>query len=169
MNPTEKPLTVELGGQRHTLHFNLNTFAAFEPVAGKHFLEFIGTLQDAFEQYKGEGGSAMSLLRRFSMIDFQALIWAALHTYDAQGEPKWPYTLHQVGRLVDLNSLTRLVPQVLTGNVANMPTEDEVDKGDTEARPPEPEARTGTPDSGGEPSGPSDEDVLASLTHSSDG
>ena len=178
MNPTSKPLTVSLGNKRHTLHFDLNTFSAFEDVTGRFFLDFLGGIQEAMSKARNDALEAagknlppdsMGALRMISLRDFRALIWAALHTYNVDDEPEWPYTLNQIGRMLDVEAMARLLPQVLTGGAQNLPDEADV-KEESAARPIEPKAGESSPrENGGGTSGPSDAEILESLTHSSDG
>jgi hypothetical protein len=169
MNPTTKPLSIVIGGQRCLLYFDLNTFAAFETATGKFFLDFLASMEDAVRSAvaQNNGGSdqtaALQLMRRISIKDVRAFVWAALHTYDANDEPHWPMTEGQLGRMIDVNNIAQLIPKLLSANADNGP---EVE-GESTSRPTVPE--TSVRSDGGGTSGPSDDDALASLTMRSDG
>jgi hypothetical protein len=67
------------------------------------------------------------------MVQLRALIWAALHEYDANDDPVWPLTLNQVGRLLKITDLTRIFSLFLTGHAENSPTRDELGESPAEA------------------------------------
>jgi hypothetical protein len=160
---TSKTITINLNGKIEKLHFNLNAFAAFEKVTGRFFLDFLATMQEALQSAKSTGDD-FSFLRKFSITDVRAFLWATLHTYDRDGEPQWPYTLAQVGRLIDLDNVSGVVNAIMTGQAENSPSREEVGTvpEETEDRPTE-----GSPvASGGPEFGPSDAAVLASLEES---
>ncbi len=172
MNPTNKPITIQLNGKKERLLFDLNTFVAFETVSKdrKPFLDFLAVMQDALAavQVGKEGG--FSLLRRLYIEDVRALLWAALHKYDADDEPVWPYTLSKIGRMVDVNNITTIVSALMTGSAENMPRKEESEpraEAEDEDRPPA-EAQSAE-NAGGSPFGPSDDDVLALVTEKSEG
>jgi len=171
VNPTNKPLVITLKGKQHKLFFDLNTFSAFEEVTGKFFLDYIGDLQEAVKATVEEDSKdPLGVFRRISMKDFRAFLWAALHYYGPDDEPIWPYKLHQLGKLVDVDTMARLVPQVLTGSAENLPNAEEMDapQESSSDRPPQPEAPKPAPENGGEVFGPSDAEVLGSLETSSE-
>jgi len=47
MDPTSKPVTVEIGGRDVTLHFNFATYKKFEQLTNKFFMNWFGELQNA--------------------------------------------------------------------------------------------------------------------------
>lgn len=47
MDPTSKPITVEIGGLPVTLHFDFTTYIKFEELTGKFFMNWFGELQNA--------------------------------------------------------------------------------------------------------------------------
>jgi len=47
MDPTSRPVTVEIGGRDVTLHFNFATYKKFEQLTGKFFMNWFGELQNA--------------------------------------------------------------------------------------------------------------------------
>lgn len=47
MDPTSKPITVEIGGQPVTLHFDFTTYIKFEQLTNKFFMNWFGELQNA--------------------------------------------------------------------------------------------------------------------------
>jgi hypothetical protein len=160
-------MVVTLGGRERKLFFDLNTFAAFEDVAGKHFLMYLHELQSvaSVAQAASEEERAM-MFCRISMKDIRALLWAALHEVNVEGKVIWPLTIEEVGAMLDIPSIVRLVPQVMTASTDNLPvsestSEDEPERPTvTEEKP----LKTSTPKSGGETFGPSDTDVLELLT-----
>jgi len=175
MNPTNKPLAVVIGGKRYHLYFDLNTYVAFERVTEKHFLDFLAGLQETVqaavvkpteEGKPADVTDALQVLRGISITDIRAFLWAALHEYDSQDEPTWPLTLGKLGRLVDTQTLYDLLPKILNQNADNMRGSGEEEAG-TPDRPTKSEVST--PEPGGALFGPSDADVLASLTEKSGG
>jgi len=157
-------MSVSLKGKEYTLYFDLNTFSAFEDVTGRFFLDFLVEVQEALvKAFPGEApeGTALQFIRRIPAKQVKAFIWAALHTYDSHGEPQWPMTLGQLGALIDYQTITRLVPQILSGAQANMPGK-EREEGSAEEENPT-EIGNSLLETGGSPLGPSDESVLASL------
>jgi hypothetical protein len=186
MNPTNKPLSVVLGGKTYPLYFDLNTFEAFERQTGVFFLDFLASLGESIQslqaQVEGAADSSkdalrqvrvLDVMRRLSLTNIRALIWAALHTYDKSGEPVWPFTIGQMSRLIDVETMATLFPRLMTASMDNI-RGSSTDGGDSSTneegaalRPTLPE--TSTPLDGGNESGPSDADVLGSLTLKSDG
>jgi hypothetical protein len=161
MNPTSKPITIHLDGKPHQLLFDLNTFAAFEEVSGKFFLDFLASVQESVSKSRTEGVlNPMELLRNISVRDVRAFIWAALHTYDREDNAKWPFTIQQLGRMIDLNSIPTLLPALLGGAADNFP-EPTTQKEETDR----PTNEVGlTVVNGGYASGLTDADALALLT-----
>jgi hypothetical protein len=47
MDPTSRPVTVEIGGRDVTLHFNFATYKKFEQLTNKFFMNWFGELQNA--------------------------------------------------------------------------------------------------------------------------
>lgn len=151
-------MTVKLGGQLRKLFFDLNTFSAFEEVTGRFFLDFLSDLQEGVRLSK-ESGDSTQMLRRVSIKQVRAFLWAALHNYTPDGEPEWPLTIGQMSRLIDVNNIGALLPAILSGTTVNMP----------ETPTEEPEGRptigvASNPVDGGSMFGPSDEVLSASLT-----
>lgn len=66
--------------------------------------------------------ASASLLRSVSMRDFRALVWAANHTYDRAGQPRWALSLMQIGNLIDLSNFAKVMPEVLRGGLNSLPT-----------------------------------------------
>jgi len=180
MNPTSKPLSVTLGGKQYKLFFDLNTFEAFETATSKHFLEFLASMQEALASIPklklDKNGSPLppkpdemfGFLRKLSIKDLRAFVWAALHDYDRNGEPVWPLTIGQMGRLVTTETIPMIISLVMKGTQDNSPSPDDLketeDGGKDNVRP----IRAGetTPADGGLDSGPSDAAILDSLTRS---
>lgn len=182
MNPTAKPLTVTLDGKRYIMHIDLNTFERFEEVTGKHFFEFIGSLQEAAapiierqakkkpdkdqaKELAAVTKEMMEFLRHVSARDLRAFVHAAIHTYDANDEPHWTLTVGQVGRLITPENFATIVTTIMRGSANNNPQKEEIREVKGEDRPTE---AGETPASGGPGFGPSDETVLASLTTKSE-
>jgi len=181
INPTAKPLHVEIGGHQATIHFDLNTLCAFEEATGRFFLDFLTSLQpltlEAAQDAASNTGppdspqaafalekTAVEILRKIGMRDVRALIWAGWHTYDGGDEPVWPFTISQVGAMLDAGALVRLLPQILHHSIANSVDKEESEK----VRPTHGEGTiplSHSPrNSGGGTYGPSDESILNSMT-----
>ncbi len=169
MNPTSKPLAVTLGGKRYKLYFDLNTFAKFEEVAGKHFLEFLADMQEALASISADHSplGAFGVLKKVAMKDLQAFVFAALHEYDHNDEPVWTLTVGQMGRLVTVENMVGVIRLVLRGNTENAPSPEDTQT-EAEKSPRPTNAGASTPADGGNNFGPSDESILASLTLHSD-
>ena len=170
MNPTSKPLSITLGDNKsYQLLFDLNTFSKYEEVTGVPFTEFLAGLHDAVQlAAKGAKGSEMDVLRHIRISDVKAFLHAALHTYDAQDEPVWPFTPGQLGRLVNIENLPRIINTLMTGHQSNLPDVEEMPVRAGGAQP-RPFVVDTTPGNGGGESGSSDEALLGSLTLKSAG
>lgn len=170
MNPTNKPLAVELGGKRYQMYFDLNTFEKFEEVTGRHFLDFLAALQEAAAELRPSKDGAvadrelMGFLRKLAIREIRAFIYAAVHEYDRNGEPVWPLTIGQLSRHITPGNMASLVALVMQGNARNSP-EVEKEAGGDKVRPID-EGSPSTPEDGGAPFGPSDASILDSLTKS---
>ena len=70
--------------------------------------------------------SPFDIVRKVPMTDLRALLWAALHEYDRDGEPRWPLTLHQVGRLLGIADVLPIFTAFLRGQAANSPSKEEM-------------------------------------------
>ena len=183
MDPTNRPLTVELGGEQRTMYFDLNTFAAFEEVTrsalhpeGKRFFAFIADMERVFSKVTSKGspikelslGEVLTIVGEVSLTDIRALAWAAMHEYpDTKGPPEWPLTLHEVGRLIDAQNLGTLLPRLLSASSDNMPDAEEIrpSREETVVAPDPPSP----PVDGGGGSGPTDQVLLDSLEKTSAG
>jgi hypothetical protein len=125
----ETVISIELDGVKRVMFFNANTMVAFEEATGKFFLDTLASLYESFKSIT-PGGDAnvdpFQVLKRVSMKDLRALLWAALHEYDAKGEPRWPLTLSQVGRMLTPESIPRVFSVFLKGQAANSPTKAEM-------------------------------------------
>ncbi len=193
MNPTTKPLAITLGGKRYHLHFNLNTFEKFEEITGKHFLEFVADMQEALEtssrvavsmlgknpspadlqKAMEQGGKAsLAFLKKLSIKDVRAFFYAALHEYDSNDEPVWTLTIGQMGKIITMDNIPDMVRMVMQGHVQNSPgkEDEEPNPMGEEEEPGRPTtAGSSIPANGGMASGPSDEEILDSLTKTSEG
>lgn len=183
MNPTNKPVTISLQGDKFKLYFDLNTFSAFEDETGRFFLDFIVELQEAItslamKQVAESNGAnpstetvaatpttALQFLRKVPIKQLRAFIWAALHTYDKHGEPVWPMTVGQLGARIDHTNIMELIPAIMKGSKDNLP-EPKAGVSDEEEQEedPRPMQDHSLQESGGIEHGPSDDDVLALMT-----
>ncbi len=124
-------INVTLNGKHYPLVFDMNTFAAYEEATKKNFFETLAGLIDTLSQMpRDDGGNLklnpMVLFRAVSVRDLRALVWAALHEYPSgSDEPVWPLTLNQVGRSIHVGNIVEITMAVLTGQMANYPTEEE--------------------------------------------
>lgn len=151
MTPTpiaEVRIPVVLDRER-TMIFNLNTMAAYEQATGKFYFDTLLKLYEihmnASEETKalidaastGNDAAAnldlkkvqeigLGIIRQVSMQDLRALIWAAVHEYDDNDNPKWPLTIAKVGRLLTPLKMPALLRLVVQGNNANNPTKAEL-------------------------------------------
>ena len=169
MNPTNRPAKVILAGHSYQLYFDLNTFTKYEEVSGSSFTQFISDLQDAV-QAVAETGNNMEFLRRINLRQLTQFLYSALHGYDPQDEPYWPLTIGQLGRLVDAENMVSVVRTLLQGYGSNAPSAEEassVTPDEDPTSPPPPVVPIA--DTGRKESGPSDAEVLGSLTKKSDG
>lgn len=181
MNPTSKPLAVTLDGKRYTLYFDLNTFSKFEEVSGKHFLDFLASMQEAAAvitagkkkpktSSKDQDESALAMftfLRKLSIKDIRSFVYSAMHEYDREGEPYWPLTIGQMSRLITAGNMSEMVVLLMQGNSQNAPSSDDMGSSE-ESEKARPTIATGeeTPVGGGDLFGPSDASILDSLTKS---
>lgn len=186
MTATNKPVSVTLDGKKYKMWFDLNTFDAFETASGgKFFLEFLASMQEALasippirtdkhgKSIPPKPEDMFGFLRKLSIKDLRAFVWAALHDYDRNGEPVWPLTIGQMGRLVTTDTIPEIISLVMKGTQDNSPSPDDLKEyegperqiNEGNARP----IRAGetAPASGGPDSGPSDADILGSLTRNS--
>jgi hypothetical protein len=129
---------------------------AFEQATGKFFLSTISELFEAVYpggDVKKIPANPLEIVRRVSMTDLRALLWAALHEYDAKDEPVWPLTMGQVGRLFQLKDIIPVFTAFLRGQSGNSPSHEEMGESQAETSktspngsPPVPH----TPEDGGE-------------------
>ncbi len=149
-----------------SLVFNVNTMAAYEEKTGKFYWDTVLKFSEIQGKYgyRLETGetvpsqaemrrSSTDIIRRIRVADIHAMLWAALHTYDAQDNPKWPLTLAQIGRLIMPFDTAKFLGLILKGIQANSPTNaelGEVSGGPTLVKPAEPP--TTQEESGGEAS-----------------
>lgn len=183
INPTETTIEVEIGGEKHTLYFNLNAFSKFEEASsmdenGKRlkFPKFLFRLLDAWSGLRSSGAtdnqqSLLDAIGEIGAADIHALLYGALHVYDRDDRPSWPLSPGRLGRILGPMELVRLLPQIMTGLQANLPQASDTPKGGEEADRPttvataQPVAVTpSTPVNGGSISGELDDGPLALLT-----
>jgi hypothetical protein len=129
---TRIPITLD---KEYVLFFNANTMCAFEEATGKNFLATVAALYEAYKplldaQKAGAtvtpAVAAGDVIRHVPIADLTALIWAGLHTYDANDMPTWPLTLGHVRRLINMTTIPKLFLSFLKGQSANSPTEAEM-------------------------------------------
>lgn len=155
LNPiAEVRSTIKLGGRDRTLVFNCNTMVAYEQATGKFFLQTVSDLVTAAfpsGMEKGIVKSPYEILRKVSMADLRALLWAAMHEYDKEDNPIWPLTLNQVGRLLLFQDIIPAFNSFLVGQVGNNPTRKEMGESQAESEKTIPTgAPQNTPETGGE-------------------
>ena len=122
------PITLDMPRK---MRFSANTMVAFETATGKFFLDTLASLYTIYKEAKkvvdpndpkGEPKvNAMEILRKISMKDLRALVWASLHEYDNNNQLVWPLTEAQVGRYINLGSLPGILTQYLNGYIGNIP------------------------------------------------
>jgi hypothetical protein len=131
----ETTVPIEIGGQKRLMYFNGNTMTAYEQATGKFFLDTLAKLYDVMRPIleaskngngKPSGVDGMEIMRHVSMTDLRALLWAALHEYGPNDEPRWPLTIGQVGRLITPSSVSGIFSAFLRGQAANSPTSEEL-------------------------------------------
>lgn len=189
INPTETIIEVEIGGEKHTLYFNLNAFSKFEEASsldenGKRlkFPKFLFRLLDAWAGLRSRGvaeatntdnqHALLDAIGEIGAADIHALLYGALHVYDRDDRPSWPLSPGRLGRILGPMELVRLLPQIMTGLQANLPQAGDTPKGGEEADRPMAAAaapKVSTPVNGGSTSGALDDGPLALLTVRSDG
>ena len=178
-NPTNRVGTIEIKGQPYELNFDLNTYAAFENVTHKFFPDFLADLQTAISEgsvtievpdpdnpgaTKKQLKDPMGVIRKMSFNLLRAFIWSALHFYDKNDDPVWPLTINQLGKLLDMPTLVKVLPQLITSTSQNLPT---AKRTDGEEKPTSETPTTVEP--GGSLSGLLDAGVLDSVEKSSVG
>jgi hypothetical protein len=140
LNPiAERRVPITLGGVERVLVFNLNSFTAYEEATDKFFLDTVATLYDVVTAAREKAIAAKDLnangdprinplevIRHVSMKALRALLWASLHEYDKSGEPHWPLTISQVGRLLQPEDIVPVFTSFLKGQSLNSPTREEM-------------------------------------------
>lgn len=135
-DPIAPTIQIELDKKR-TLVFDMNTFAAFEEATGgQSFFEVVTRLMttiNSFPEVTDESGNKtrkidpVALFKVIPVREIRALVWAALHTYDAQDDPHWPLTINQVGRLIHLGNVAQIALATMTGQLRTNPTAEELE------------------------------------------
>jgi hypothetical protein len=114
---------------------------AYEQVTKKFFLHTVSDLLVAAYPEGVEKGivkNPYAILSKVSMEDLRALLWSAMHDYDASDNPVWPLTLNQVGRLLKLQDIVPAFNAFLKGQTENNPTKSEMGESqaeDTKTKP----------------------------------
>ena len=138
------------------MRFSANSMVAYEEATGKFFLDTVASLYDVMRplieaQKAGLPANAnpLEIVRNVPMKDLRALIWASLHEY-VNDEPVWPLTIHQVGRMLQLNDIPRVFTAFLKGQSKNSPTTEEMGESQTPPVLPNPRVTSKEADGGGE-------------------
>ena len=170
MDPTNKPVYVTVENKKYKLHFNLNAFAAFEEESGVAFPEFLITLYEAFSLTQDvikdgkvvkQGRPLSEALKHLSIKKLSLFVWAALHDYDENDEPVWIFTPGQLRRKLGISDFMKMLPAITNGITVNMPEAKKGEKAEGEQGKTAPTLLHEKPEeSGGNSSGPSEEDVL---------
>jgi hypothetical protein len=140
MSPiAEKRVPVTLGGVERVLVFNINTMCQYEEATDKFFLDTVATLYEVVTAAREKAVAAndlnakgdpninpLEVIRHVSMKALRALLWAALHEYDKDGEPHWPLTMAQVGRLLQPEDIVPVFTKFIQGQSRNSPTREEM-------------------------------------------
>lgn len=134
VNPTNKPAKITLGGRKYNFYLNMNTFAAFDESTGKFFMDFIVSMQEAFSKAYALDPDTKQMVakdprlvaRTLQMADFRAFVWAGVHEYvvdrsNGREIATWPLSIYEVGKLLDLKEMLRLLPVVISANTDNLP------------------------------------------------
>ena len=124
------PIKLSDGRERFML-FEANTMCAYEAETGKFFLS---TVSDLFDAVFPDGVppdrvskvNPLEIMKRVSMTDLRALLWASLHEYNARDDPAWPLTLNQVGKLMQLQHVPAIFSAFLAGQQGNSPSKAEM-------------------------------------------
>lgn len=183
MNPLDVTVDVEIGGEKRKLYFNLNAFSKFEEASsiqadGKRlkFPRFFFGLLDAWskmQQRRADNAVESALLDAIGEIgasDILALIYGALHEYDAADNPRWPLSPGRLGRILNATELVKLLPQIMAALQANVPRKTDAPEKKGGEEPERPTSATPlTVINGGSPSGGMDEGPLDFLTVKSEG
>ena len=129
-NIAEVHVPIMLDKERMML-FDANTWNSYQEATGNFYLDTYASLCEIMSTKKGEEGEVreargMEILRKLPMPNLVALIWAAVHEYDAKGEPKWPLTQKQVGRYITLWNLPKILNAFIRGQMLNSPDKEEM-------------------------------------------
>ena len=135
----ELTIPITLGNNEYRMRFSGNTMCAYEQETGKFFLSTVSDLFDAvFPEGVPKDGTSkvkpMEVMKRVSMTDLRALLWASLHEYDERDEPFWPLTVNQVGRLLQMQNIPSIFSMFLAGQQGNSPTREEMGESPAAAR-----------------------------------
>lgn len=142
MELAELVIPIELGDKKLNMRFSANSMVAFEQVTGKFFMDTVSALYDTIfpKGHLDADGNAvkvtvtgMEIVRRISMEDLRALLWASFHEYDKNDEPVWPLTISQVGRRLDFKNVIPIFVKFLTGVSANSPSRTDMGESQAEA------------------------------------
>lgn len=97
INPTNKPLDVELGGEKLRLWIDLNTYTAFEARSGQNFMEWIMDMTEVMsEQQIASATEIAELLRALGKEDARP---------DEKGKFADPEIQQKVERIIVKNGL----------------------------------------------------------------
>ena len=141
----EVRIPVKIDDRERDLIFNVNYMIAFEEATNgfywdtmirlfDFYKEILAPVADKSEEERNDFLKAnvldllVKLSGRLKTKEQHALIWAALHEYPdgAEGEPRWPYTLKQLGRLIQPQQTLGLLSLILAGHNGNAPNRKEL-------------------------------------------
>ncbi len=154
MQLAEVRIPIDLDGPR-TLVFNLNTMMAFEQMSGRFYFDALMELLELYAnaskvardkklalnpQWDGTDPKdplrldVVTLLRKVSMATLKSLVWASLHEYNENDDPKWPLSIGTVGRLITPLKVPELLNLVVQGHTSNSPTPGELGEAGSAAK-----------------------------------
>ena len=155
----EMTVPLKLGNETYTMRFTGNTMVAYEEATDKFFMDTVSSLYDVVfpkGHVDDEGRptatrvTGLELVRKISIKELRALLWATLHDYDDKGDPVWPLTVTQVGSRLNFQNISYVFIRFLTGVSANSPSGGELgEPAAAPMTPPDAAGREGTtPDTG---------------------
>lgn len=180
MDPTNKPLTIELEGRTMDLYFDFWTIQKFEVETKKNYMNWIAGIAKrsqltAFElqmmETTDEATRDVDKMRFAEIIgdvmgfgDFVSIIWAAHHTPGKN--PRWLSTIESLAPICDQEAFYRWALPIMQAACKSVQRRKKPDEPVTEERPTSPSPMM-TPNGGGTISGDLDDGILDSLTKKS--
>ena len=176
MDPTDFEYQMELGGKPCTLLFDIDTFLAFEKKINQSHMNWLmsligGSVSLAREMYRDAESAGVApdqvqvpAGRLMSIADFIAIVWAANHSRATEfRDAKWPMKIEEVKRSITIGTYMEHAPKLIQLILASVQPSAKVKPAETEEQRPTNLSPTPIRSVGGSESGPSDDDVLASL------